>query len=224
LIPDQVEAWVKKVIPESFDRSRFKAEKVPFFPTSVVREAIVNAIIHRDYDNDMAKVQLEITPEKIVVKSPGKPVPPITLEAMQNFTATSLSRNKKLTFIFNQMHLMEETGVGMDTFREMRSKYHLPLPIITYDDPNLVVTFPRTADAMRELSTKEAIAQLNDEELAGYDFVKERKEVSRKEYEDHFGYDSRKANRHLGKLLELGLIGDNGKGKTSPNYRYVYTS
>jgi ATP-dependent DNA helicase RecG len=222
LIPDQVEAWVKKVIPESFDRSKFKGEKVPFFPPSVVREAIVNAIIHRDYENDMAKVQLEITPEKIAIKSPGKPVPPITLEALQNFTATSLSRNKKLTLVFNQMHLMEETGVGMDTFREMRSKHHLPLPIITYDDPNLVVTFPRTADAVRELSNKEAIAQLNDEELAGYDFVKEHKEVSRKEYEDHFGYDARKANRHLGKLLELGLIGDNGKGKTSPNYRYVY--
>lgn len=222
LVPDQVEAWVKKVIPESFDRSRFKAEKVPFFPSSVVREAIVNAIIHRDYDNDMAKVQLEITPEKIVVKSPGKPVPPITLEAMQNFTATSLSRNKKLTFIFNQMHLMEETGVGMDTFREMRSKYHLPLPIITYNDPNLVVTFPRTSDAMRELSAKEAIAQLNDEELAGYDFVKEHKEVSRKEYEDHFGFERKKASNQLKKMKDLGLIGDNGESPKSNNYKYVF--
>ncbi len=222
LIPDQVEAWVKKVIPESFDRSKFKAGKVPLFPPKVVREAIINAIIHRDYDNDMAKVQLEITPEKITIKSPGKPVSPITLEALQNFTATSLSRNKKLTFVFNQMHLMEETGVGMDTYREMRSKHHLPLPVITYDDPNIVVTFPRTADAVRDFSLTDAVAQLNDEELVGIDFIKERNEVSRKEYEEYFGFTARKANRHLNHFLETGLVRDNGKGKTSPNYRYIY--
>lgn len=75
-----------------------------------------------------------------------------------------------------------------------------------------------------EKNISEAYTKLNDEELAGYDFVKEREEVSRKEYEEHFRYNARKANRHLNKFLELGLIGligDNGKGITSPNYRYV---
>jgi ATP-dependent DNA helicase RecG len=215
LIPDQVEAWVKKVIPESFDRSAFKAEKVPFFPSSVVREAIVNAIIHRDYEIDMAKVQLEITPEKITIKSPGKPVPPITLDALQNFTATSLSRNKKLTLVFNQMRLMEETGVGMDTYREMRSKYHLPLPIITYDDPNLIVTFPRTADALRDLIPTGDITELNDEELVGYDLVRERKTITKKEYAEYFKFNDKKAQRHLSKFKELGLVTLKGKGPSS---------
>ena len=64
------------------------------------------------------------------------------------------------------------------------------MPIITYEEPNLIVTFPRNADAVRDLSNSDAIAQLNDEELIGYDFVKARKEVSRKEYEEHFGYNS----------------------------------
>ena len=76
LIPDLVEIWVKKVIPESFDRSKFASGKVPFFPPDVIREAIINAIIHRDYSIDGAKVQLEITPDKIVIKSPGAPIPP----------------------------------------------------------------------------------------------------------------------------------------------------
>ena len=222
LIPDKVEAWVKKVIPESYDRTKFKAEKVPFFPFEIIREAIINAIIHRDYDLEEAKVILEITPEKIVVKSPGKPIPPITLKSLQDFTATPLSRNKKLAFVFSQMKLMEETGLGMDTYREMRNKYHLPLPIITYETPNLVVNFPRTSDAVRELSNKDAVAQLNDEELVGYDFVKERKEVSRKEYEEHFGYERKKASNQLRKMKDLGLIGDNGESPKSNKYRYVY--
>lgn len=222
LVPDKVEAWVKKVIPESFNRSAFKAEKVPFFPPQVVREAVVNAIIHRDYNIDMAKVQLEITPDKIVVKSPGEPLPPITLKSLQDFSATSYSRNKKLAFVFNQMHLMEESGFGMDTFKEMRSKHKLPLPSITYEAPNLIITFPRTSDAVRELGNKDLLAKLNDEELVGFDFLKEHREVSRKEYEDHFGFERKKASNQLKKMKDLGLISDNGEPIKSNRYKYVF--
>lgn len=221
LVPDQVEAWVKKVIPESFDRSKFQRNKVPAFPIEVIDEAIINAIIHRDYSIDGAKVQLEITPDKIIIKSPGQPVPPVKLEDLQNFTATSISRNKSLALVFNLMRFMEETGVGMETYRDMRDKYKLPLPIITYVDPNLVVTFPRTPDAVRDLGDKNVLSQLNDEELAGLDFVKSRKIVTKKEYAEHFNYPDKKAQRHLSKLKRLGLITAEGKG---PSTTYIHDS
>ncbi len=220
-IPDQVESWVKKVIPESFNRSSFTREKVPFFPTVVIREAIVNAIVHRDYTIDGVKILLEIYPEKILVKSPGLPAYPNSLEQLQAFTAKSYSRNKKLTLIFNRMGLMEEAEFGMDTYREMRDKYNLPLPVISYEEPNLIVTFPRTEDAVRSLDKTDVLSQLNDEELAGLDFVKAQGEVSRKEYEDHFGFERKKASNQLKKLKSLGLIDDNGKPSTSHDYRYV---
>ena len=215
LIPDMVEAWVKKVIPESFDRSKFQRNKVPAFPTEVIDEVIINAIIHRDYSIDGAKVQLEITPDKIVVKSPGKPVPPIKLEDLQGFTATSINRNKSLALVFNLMGYMEETGVGMETYRQMRDKYNLPLPVITYEEPNLVVTFPRTPDAVRSLDNTDILSQLNDEELAGYDFVKTHKEVTKKEYAGHFNYPEKKAQRHLSKLKKLLLLTSEGKGPST---------
>lgn len=216
LIPDQVEAWVKKVIPESFNRSKFAREKVPFFPPEVIREAIINAIIHRDYSIEGAKVQLEITPDKVVVKSPGAPIPPVKLEDLQNFTATSISRNKTLAYVFNLMNYMEEVGVGMDTYRDMRTNYNLPLPLITYEEPNLVVTFPRSADAVREISHSEAVSNLNDEELAGYDYVKSHRAVTKKEYSEYFKFpDDKKAQRHLLKFKQLGLVVLEGKGPAS---------
>ena len=222
LVPEQVEGWVRKVIPESFDRSKFIREKVPAFPIEVIDEAITNAIIHRDYSIEGVKVQLEITPDKIVVKSPGKPIPPIELRNLQNFTATSISRNKTLALVFNLMRYMEESGVGMDTYKEMRDKYKLPLPLITYEDPNLIVTFPRTADAVRSLDKTEVLSELNDEELAGLDFIKTQGEVSRKEYEVHFSFERKKASNQLKRLKSLGLIDDNGKPSTSHDFRYVY--
>ena len=66
LIPDQVEEWLKKVLPASIDRSKFKAQQVSSFPIEVIREAIINAIAHRDYAKDGGKVQLDIFNDKIV--------------------------------------------------------------------------------------------------------------------------------------------------------------
>jgi len=221
LVPDKVDDWLKKVLPTSIDRSKFKAKQVPSFPIPVIREAIINAIAHRDYTIEGAKIQLEVYPDRIIVKSPGKPVPPITIEAMKNFTATSYSRNKKLTFIFNEMEYMEESALGMDTFKSLREKYELPLPIIDYDGSNVVVTFPRTIDVVREVSAIRGIEDLNDEEVKGYEWIKLEEEVSTRGYATHFDYGYKKAQRHLAKMIKLGLIGDNGAAKTSPNYRYV---
>ncbi len=224
LIPDQIENWLKKVLPESFDRSKFTREKVSSYPIAVIREAIINALVHRDYTIDGAKIQLEITPNKIIIKSPGKPVAPLTIKDLQDFSAPSYTRNKKIAFIFNEMRLIEETGVGMDTFKSLQEKYNLPLPIIEYKKPYIVISLARNIDAIRDIrSEDDAIQQLNDEELKGLDFVKLRKEVSRKEYSEYFNYSDRKASRQLYNMKKLDLIGDNGEGANSPNYRYVYS-
>ncbi len=222
LIPEKVEDWVKKMLPASIDRSRFKAEQVPAFPIEVIREALINAIVHRDYAKDGAKVQLEIKPDQIVIKSPGAPAPPVTIESLKNFTASSWSRNKKLAFIFNKMGYMEESEIGMDTFRSLRDKYQLPLPIIKYDGSNVVVIFPRTANAVKKVSDKEEINKLNQAELAGYDFVRSRKEVSKKEYASHFKLSDKVAQNQLRKMRDLDLIGDNGEPSKSNKYKYVY--
>lgn len=220
LVPDEVEDWLKKVLPSSIDRSKFKAKQVPSFPITVIREAVINAIAHRDYSKDGAKVQLEVFPDRIIVKSPGEPPPPITIEAMGNFTATSYSRNKKLTFIFNEMDYMEETALGMDTFRDMRKDYKLPLPIIDYDGGNVVVTFLRMGKAVKEVANT-SLGKLTEEELAGYEFVKLNGEVSKKEYAEHFGFNEKKAQRHLIKMKTLKLIRDNGESPQSNNYKYL---
>ena len=221
LVPEKVKEWAKKVIPESIDRSDFTREKVSHFPPDVIREAIVNAIIHRDYSIRSAKVELEITPEKIEVRSPGEPVSPNTLKHLQNFTAISQTRNPELAYIFNIMRYMEETGVGMDTYRTMREKHDLPLPIITYKNPNLIVTFPRTMDSVKRAYSSTVIEQLTDAQLNGLEWMRIKGEASSRDYSSHFNIGYKTAQRHLSKMKELGLITDNGEEVNSPNYKYV---
>ena len=222
LIPDQIEEWLKKILPASIDRSKFKAEQVPIFPVEVIREAIINALVHRNYAIDGAKIQLEVFPDRIIIKSPGEPVPPITIESLNNFTATPYSRNKKITLIFNEMDYMEESVVGMDTFRSIREKYRLPLPVFNYDGINTVVSFARTLEALRDIG-KEAFKELTKEEQEGYEWIKIMIEVSAKEYTTHFGVTPRTTSRHLGKMLDFKLIKTNGGNPKSPKLRYSIT-
>ncbi|MFD1553416.1 hypothetical protein DNU06_07035 [Putridiphycobacter roseus] len=210
LIPNQIEEWLNKVLPSSIDRSKFKAKQVSEFPPEVIREAIINAMIHRDYSLDGAKISLEIFSDKIIVKSPGKPYYPITIEAMRNFTANSYSRNKKLAFVFNEMDLMEESALGMDTYRSLWKVYDLPIPIIDYKNENIVVTFPRTVEAVMDSISK--TKELNEEELVGFELVRTKGKVTRAQYETHFSFDKKKAERHLKRMVELGLILRKGSG------------
>ena len=56
----------------------------------LVREGLVNAIIHRDYAISGAKCQFVVSDDTIKVMSPGAPVEPITLDQMQAFNAPML--------------------------------------------------------------------------------------------------------------------------------------
>ncbi len=103
LVPDKVEAWLKKVLSSKISREKFARTTEYDYPIKVLREVIINALVHRDYEITGAKCFLNIDDTKIVVKSPGLPVNPIKFEDFKEFKAPSLSRNPKLMAVFNAM-------------------------------------------------------------------------------------------------------------------------
>ena len=223
MIPYEVEKWLEKVLHSTANRTNFERTTSIDFPIQPLREAIINALVHRDYEQAGAKTYLEIDDDKIVIKSAGLPVDPITLDEVKRFEASSLSRNPKITYIFSQMGLMEESELGMETFRNMQQAYNLPLPVYGYKAPYLTLTFSRSIDALRTTSDIATLNKLNAEELIGYEWIKSQGSLgtSKKEYAQHFAYDDKKAQRHLSAMKTLNLIGDNGKKKNSPIFRYI---
>lgn len=215
LIPSELESWLKKVLHSKIARDHFERQDVPEFPPEIIREAVINAIIHRDYDLEKAKSYLQIDDDKIVIKSPGKPIDPITIEQLKRFEAPSLSRNPVLSHIFNQMGYAEERGIGMKTLKSLPEKFNLPLPQYSFEDPFLVLTFPRSFEVVKSVSGNEALGELNDEELRGYEFIRMESEITKKEYAKHFKYSDRQAERHLKKFTELGLIERKGAGPST---------
>ena len=118
LVPDLIEAWLRPKLPQVIDRSRMTREERPAVPFELVREAVINALVHRDYDLAGATCHLVVTADTVVVRSPGAPLPPVTVEQMQAFTAPRYNRNPKLQFAFGGTKLVEGRGLGMRTLAE----------------------------------------------------------------------------------------------------------
>jgi predicted HTH transcriptional regulator/pyrimidine deaminase RibD-like protein len=216
LLPQRIETWLKRVIPSQISRENFTRENQFSYPIPVLREAIINAIIHRDYEIQGAKCYIIINEDSIVIKSPGLPVSPIKFDEFKKFKAPSLSRNPKLASIFSIMGFIEERGIGQSQMKSLPKDFGFPSPEITKDDLNTILTFSRKPIA--PVSTKKL--ELSKEEQTGLDFVKSKGFVTKAQYAEHFNYDDKKAQRHLRKLKELGHVRTDGKS-TATRYTFI---
>ena len=218
---DKVQSWYENHIGKQIDRTSVERRVIYDYPLVVFREAIINAIVHRDYDLDGAPIYFEINDDAIIIKSPGKPVEPLTLEQIKKFTAPSLSRNPKIMYVFDQMELVEQRGLGFQTIKDLPEKHNLPLPLVTYEAPYMIFSFPRSIEAVKRVANNPKIDQLTDAQLKGYEWLKSIGQASTREYSSHFDIGYKTAQRHLAAMKTLGLLGDNGEDNNSPNYKYI---
>ena len=124
-------------------------------------------------------------------------------------------------YVFDQMDLVEQRGLGFQTIKDLPTKHNLPLPLVSYEAPYIVLTFPKSIEATKKVTDKPNVAKLNDAQLRGYQWLKTVGEASTREYSAHFDIGYKTARRHLANLRALSLIHDNGEDANSPNYKYV---
>lgn len=84
--------------------------RIPAFPVDVVREAVLNAVTHRDY-SDPGDVFLRHSPRELVVTSPGGFVAGITPKNILRHGPAS--RNRTLADAFGKLRLVERAGTGL---------------------------------------------------------------------------------------------------------------
>ena len=213
--PEQALKWLRDKLPNPINRSeaRRKEANEGFF--ELVREAIVNALVHRDYSIEGAKCQLSVTPDPVVVKSPGRPVEPITIEQLQAFNAPMLSRNPVLHYVFAQMELAEERGLGLKSMLKRVQESGLPLPKYAWENPYLVLTLYRSAKGAVQLLPKKVLERLNSDEKETWQAILSKHPVTSADVMAETGFDERKAQRVLRKLLDVGLVRRVGHGRAT---------
>jgi len=102
----------------------FFRHDIPTFNEVVVREAILNAVSHRDY-RDAGSVFVRQFPRKLEVTSPGGFPEGITAE---NILRRQSPRNRRIAEAFERCGLVEKSGQGMDLMFETSIKEGKPRP------------------------------------------------------------------------------------------------
>lgn len=172
----------------------------------MVPEAVVNALVHRDYSIEGAKCQLIVDEHTIVIMSPGPPPAPITVEQLQSFNAPMLSRNPGLHYVFARMEMAEERGLGIKSLKAQAEQAGLPLPKYAFNDPYLVLTLYRSPIGAVQAVGEETLRALSEAEKSGWKWLSTRDIITSVEYAEAMGIPLRTARYHLRRLSVLGLL------------------
>jgi ATP-dependent DNA helicase RecG len=86
-------------------------EEVPEYPPVALREALVNAVGHRDYSLRGAAVEVRLYDDAVEVESPGTLAGYVTVE---NLREAQYSRNERIMDALQRLGLVEEAGQGID--------------------------------------------------------------------------------------------------------------
>lgn len=111
--------------------------RIPEYPTEALREAILNALAHRDYSLTGGTVDLTIWEDRVEITSPGSLPAPITVDNMRH---QHYSRNRRIMQGLKAFGLVEEYGEGVDRMFEAMSDRLMDPPGIVATDMSVTVT------------------------------------------------------------------------------------
>ncbi len=114
LEPGIIDQAIKFVMQNTRVSSTLKGNKRvdrPDYPAQSIREAIVNAVAHRDYSIIGSRIRLFIFEDRIEIKSPGKLPNTVTIEKMKE--GCSFARNPTIVRFLQNYGYMEKFGLGI---------------------------------------------------------------------------------------------------------------
>lgn len=197
------------------------------YPVDGLREALVNAVAHRQYEDAGRKIMLEVFSDRVVVSSPGLPPKPITLAGLRKGKYRPCSRNPVLAQCLSYFHRIEERGSGFRRMRDQMLDHGLDEPILTMEMGYFQVTFPGPGEDIERLRVPEkqllvtpaVEAQLNERQRKMMEWLAEGKELTSRLCEAEFGVTRPVTAGDFKKLVKLGLAEKVGAGR-STRYRF----
>ncbi len=155
-------------------------ENLPQYDTAALFEAVVNAVVHRDYSNHSRRIRLSMFKEHLEIDSPGQLPNGMVIESMDTSQAT---RNEVIASVFgrisaanipgsdHRLFLMERRGDGVSIIKTKTKEVSGSLPQYTVvDESNLVLSIPA---AKLVLSPAESAVTVHSagEPLSGVDIL-----------------------------------------------------
>ena len=184
-------------------------------PETVFREAIINALAHRDYYEKGARITIELFADRVEISNPGGLVSGIP---RNEFGKRSLSRNPLIFGLFERIRMVEQIGSGIVRMRDLMKEAGLTPPEFTIDGLFTVV-FRRPFDF--EKWVERWVEKLTDNRVKILREVHRNNRVTKRELEQIIGLSASAIDNNIDALKELGLLERVGSDKGG-NWRINY--
>lgn len=188
-------------------------KNIPFFPIEVVRELVVNALVHRTYTT-RGDIFINIYPDKMEIHSPGRLPFGVT---PKNILSQSIRRNEHLSKVFYDLGLMEKEGSGYDLVYAKLLGSGKPLPVVLETDERVTVIVKKqfVSKAVVRLMDKASNEfSLKQKELISLGLLAQQQSYTAVEISNILNQNEEVGLRNwLGRLIDLELVVKTGKGK-----------
>jgi ATP-dependent DNA helicase RecG len=185
--------------------------KLPAYDELVVRELLVNALVHRPY-TQRGDLYLNLHPDRLEVVNPGRLPIGVT---PQNILHESRRRNDGLARIFHDLKLMEREGSGIDMLFERLLATGRSVPTIREGTDSVHVTIPRRVvqpGVIKLLVQADKRYQLTQRERITFALIAQTESISAAELAEELELSDGGALRPwLGRLLTWGLVDQSGR-------------
>jgi len=178
-------------------------------PPDVIREAIVNAIAHRDYTSAGA-VQVSVFADRVEVWNPGTLSAPLTTESLRH-PHGSIARNHRLCEALFLAGYIEKYGTGTLMMIRECIAHELPEPDFVQRGGEF------TTVIWRDWLTDQVLAGygLNDRQLKAVAYLKVNGSIASSDYQQLTGVTPKTAARDLSGLVENGIAERRGEKRAS---------
>jgi ATP-dependent DNA helicase RecG len=214
-IPEIVEGAVNYLLASIRKSSLIEGlyrRDIPEYPEEAVREAVVNAVAHRDYSNFVrgSYIQIRLFADRLEVQNPGGLYGNVAVETLEEEQST---RNRVLMRLMEDLHLVENRGSGIRTMLSAMRNANLEPPRFQDKRSSFWVTFHS-----HTLMNPESIAwlnqfadqPLNDHQRLALAYLHHHEQMTNSDYQRLNHVDSVTANRELHGLVQLKLVDQHG--------------
>lgn len=194
---------------------RPEREVVPEYPADAVREAITNAICHRDYTMT-GTVQVRIYDDRLEVWNPGMLPAGLSVDELYR-EHPSRPRNPRLAAAMHRARLIEHWGTGTLRIVQACQSRGMPKPEFVSAVGSFIVRF-RKLGVAPELVVG---VRLNERQHAALEYVREHGRIQTREYKQMFDISERQALKDLTSLTEAGILARVSAGRET---HYILSS
>ena len=183
------------------------------YPEDAVREAILNAVAHKDYSG-YTPIQISVYKDKVMIWNEGQLPENWTMEKLMAGKHPSIPYNPDIANTFFRSGYIEAWGRGFSKMTDQSVAAGLPEPLYYYEHSGFWVVFRKdiyNAEYLNGLG-------LNERQVKAVLLIKEKGKITNSDYQTLNAVSKATATRDLTELINRQIIFSQGSGKRDIHY------